>query len=116
MRLGPEVLWLVLASITGFYGCLLLAMSQNRNWKNVHGESRIQHKKKVARRTGGSLLAVSLLLCILRDGGFAALLWPLLLYASSIAVTLILAFFPRGLRSATGWLDKSASASHRKTN
>ena len=90
------VLLLALAAICALIGCACLALSQNRNWRTVMGKGQASG---FTRPLGWTLIGVSLVLCIIRDGGsFAALLWPLLLAAAGFAVAMLLAYAPSGLK------------------
>lgn len=93
---------LTLACFFTLAGCISLALSLDRNWKNVTGETLVKPVKKSSRRMGWILLSLALSACIARDGvGFAALMWPLLITIMSFIVAMTLSFWPELLRSIT---------------
>ena len=96
MSLVDGILLLTLAAICALGGCAFLALSQGRNWRTVMGKGQASG---LTRPLGWTLIGVSLVPCIIRDGAsFAALLWPLLLAAASVTVALLLAYAPSGLK------------------
>ncbi len=88
---------MILALVSSFGGCALLALSQARHWQIVtRSPGMPPHTLRVA---GRSLLLASLVICILRDGlSFAALLWPMLAMAGALGVTALLTWRPNTLR------------------
>ncbi|MGD1956977.1 MAG: DUF3325 domain-containing protein [Sphingomonadales bacterium] len=96
----------LLAGLLAFFGASFLALSQDRNVHRVLGRSVQDKRVSMMRTTGWLLVFVSLIPCIARDGGsFAALLWPLLLAAASIATAMLLAYRPQWLTpiAKVGW-------------
>lgn len=88
-------------------GCALLALSQSHHFRNVL-DDRSAKPPKLA-RFGWALVLLSLIPCVLRDGGsFAALLWPLVFAASAMTIGMTLAFRPRWLRPIASHLGKRA--------
>ncbi|MEM8774673.1 MAG: DUF3325 domain-containing protein [Pseudomonadota bacterium] len=90
-----DLLLLVLASLSALLGCAFLALSQHRHWRTVMGKGA---PHRAVRPAGWALLAISLAICISRDGSsFAVILWPLLLSAAAILVVMIIAYWPKTL-------------------
>ncbi|MEO0421955.1 MAG: DUF3325 domain-containing protein [Pseudomonadota bacterium] len=97
-----ETLLLALASGSCLLSASLLALSQQRNWRAVTAAPYPSAIRSTARPLAYGLMGLALMLCVARDGGsFAALLWPLLLGAAGLAVTLVIAYRPRWLRPLT---------------
>ncbi|MEM6549228.1 MAG: DUF3325 family protein [Pseudomonadota bacterium] len=94
------------AAWTGF---ALIALSQERHWKRVGAVARAKSASAgdlsmpyapapSLRIAGGASLAVSLVLCFLRDGAsFGAILWVSALTLAALAVALMLAYAPAAL-------------------
>lgn len=93
------------AALTAWFGCVCLALSQDRHRKTVNGGV---PKRPVPLRIAGWLLgAASLGLCIARDGGsFAALMWPLLLAGGALATAVLLTWRPTALSPMTTFLKE----------
>ena len=88
---------LILAVVSALASALLLALSQERNWRIAHGA--VAGRRTRMRRIGWPLALLTLVLCIVRDGAsFGTILGLFLLAAAFVAVTLLLAFRPRWLR------------------
>ncbi|RRD57092.1 DUF3325 family protein [Comamonadaceae bacterium OH2545_COT-014] len=83
----------------GFAGMAWLALAMEAHWEHVRTD---RHQPAAARRLrvlGAAALAASLALCLWADTpGLAALVWPMNLAASALAVALLLAWRPRWLR------------------
>lgn len=93
MTPGP----LTLAIVSALASALLLALSQERNWRITYGAG--VGRRTTMRRIGWLLALLTLALCIVRDGAsFGIILGLFLLAAAFMAVTLMLAFRPRWLR------------------
>ncbi len=91
---------LLLAIVTTLASALLLALSQERNWRLAHGTG--AGRRTSLRRIGWTLAMLTLAFCTVRDGlGFGSILGLFLLAAAFAIVTLILAFRPDWLRSVT---------------
>lgn len=91
-------LWLVSAALLSLMGCVLLALSQPRNWRRVLGDRKAESPKTAT--AGWLFVGAALLPCVLRDGGsFAALLWPLTFAFGAAATAMVLTFRPQWLRS-----------------
>lgn len=100
-----NALMLVGAFVLCFAGCVLLALSQRRNWRLVSDDKRGKPPRTAA--IGWSLVLLGLPPCILRDGGsFAALLWPLVFAAAAIGVAMVLAYRPSWLRFVAATLPE----------
>ncbi|MEM8776635.1 MAG: DUF3325 domain-containing protein [Pseudomonadota bacterium] len=85
-----------LAAITALMACAFLALSQPRHWRAITGAN---HAPKSLRLAGWGSAALSLVFCILRDGGsFAALLWPLLLASGALTIAMALTYRPAWLK------------------
>lgn len=88
---------LILAIVSALASALLLALSQERNWRIAYGAG--AGGRTTMRRIGWPLVLLTLALCIVRDGAsFGTILGLFLLAAAFLAVTLTLAFRPRWLR------------------
>ncbi|MEM7687533.1 MAG: DUF3325 family protein [Pseudomonadota bacterium] len=97
---------LVIAYSLCTIGCALLALSQSHHFRKVL-DDRSAKPPKLA-RFGCALVLLSLIPCILRDGGsFAALLWPLVFASGALTIGMALAFMPYWLRPlAIVWIKK----------
>ncbi|MEO0566537.1 MAG: DUF3325 domain-containing protein [Pseudomonadota bacterium] len=94
----PAVL-LIFAFLSALLGCVLLAVTQIRHWKTLFGPRAEPGHVRVARTMGWSLIAMSLVLCVLRDGAsFGALLWPLTLAVAAFCTAMMLAYRPQWLK------------------
>lgn len=88
---------LILAIVSALASALLLALSQERNWRITYGPG--TGRRIMMQRIGWPLALLTLALCIVRDGAsFGTILGLFLLAAAFVAVTLMLAFRPRWLR------------------
>lgn len=88
---------LFLAIVSALASALLLALSQERNWRITYGPG--GGRRTAMRRIGWLLALLTLALCISRESAsFGAILGLFLLAAAFLAVTLMLAFRPRWLR------------------
>lgn len=91
---------LFFAIVSALSGALLLALSQERNWRIICGgrtgrQARMLHK-------GWSMALLTLALCILRDGAsFGTILGLFLLATAFLTITLTLGFRPRWLSPIT---------------
>ena len=86
-------LYLMLAIAFTLIACASLAVSQNRNWKNIAESPILPATQKLIRRIGWALLSIAFIICIARDGiSFAILLWLLLIGISSLTIAMILSF------------------------
>lgn len=82
-----------------FAGCLSLALSQDRNWKNVAGRSASGRTHAAAHFLGWALLGASLAVCIVIEGpGFGVLTWVLQITVASFLVSMMLSFRPNALK------------------
>jgi hypothetical protein len=98
---------LVLAALSAFSGCAMLALSQERHWQAVSGATCGPPAR--VRRSGWLLITISLIMCIWRDGGsFAALLWPLMLMLGALATAATLTWQPAVLRFLTRLFQSAA--------
>ncbi len=87
---------LILAIASALASALLLALSQERNWRITYSAGAA--RRTMMRRIGWALALLTLALCIARDGtSFGPILGLFLLAAAFVAVTLLLAFRPRWL-------------------
>jgi hypothetical protein len=87
---------MILALLSSFGGCALLALSQARHWQSVTQSPGVP--PRALRVAGRGLLLASLAICIARDGlSFAALLWPMLAMAGALGVAALLAWRPNAL-------------------
>lgn len=87
---------MILALVSSFGGCALLALSQARHWRTV--TQSVAAPPRVLRKGGWGLLLASLVICIVRDGlSFAALLWPMLATAGALGVAALLTWRPQAL-------------------
>ena len=97
------IMLLIAAVAMALAGCAYLALSQGRHADAVLGRGADWPMKKAARPLGWCLVMASLGPCVLRDGGgFAALLWPLILSAAAITVAMVIAYRPRWLQPLSG--------------
>lgn len=88
---------LILAIVSAFASALLLALSQERNWRTVYGIHSGQ--RTTMRRIGWPSALTTMAFCIVSDGAsFGPILGLFLLAAAFVVVTLMLAFRPRWLR------------------
>ncbi|MEM1143333.1 MAG: DUF3325 family protein [Pseudomonadota bacterium] len=98
---------LICASGLCLSGCLLLALSQRRNWRVVLSD-RAASPPNVA-SAGWLLVFLALVPCTVRDGGsFAALVWPLLFASAALATAMTLAYRPTWLKPVAYVLDKGS--------
>ncbi|MEO0398122.1 MAG: DUF3325 domain-containing protein [Pseudomonadota bacterium] len=104
-----NTVFFLLAAMTAFFGVACLALSQERHWKKVLGYSR--KELSAPRRVGWGLVFLSGVFCIVRDGGgFAALIWPLLLALGAFLTACTLTWAPNRLRGVARLFDRSAPA------
>lgn len=98
---------LLIAFAVCLAGCLLLALSQVRNWRRVTGDSKaIAPKSSTA---GWLFVLLSLVPCVLRDGAsFAALLWPLIFAASAMTAALLLTYRAAWLKPVARMLSRTS--------
>lgn len=88
---------LMFATISAFASALLLALSQDRNWRLTYGPG--AGRWRMMRLLGWSLVLLTPTLCIVRDGvSFGIILGLFVLATAFVAVVLMLAFCPRWLR------------------
>jgi hypothetical protein len=88
---------LILAIISTIARVLLLALSQERNWRITYGSGAGQ--RTTMRRIGWPLALLASALCIVRDGtSFGTILGMFLMAAAFVVVTLMLSFRPLWLR------------------
>lgn len=85
-------------------GCILLALSQKRNWRDVLNNRAASPPKTAA--TGWLLVCGALVPCAVRDGvSFAALVWPLLFACAAVATAMTLTYRPSWLKPVAHALD-----------
>lgn len=92
---------LITASIATALGTGWLALAMPTHWQQVHiGDHPSHSSLRIKLRTlGGTALLVSLWLCMQADHpSMAALVWLMLLAASSVSIAMILAWQPKLLR------------------
>lgn len=88
---------LILAIVSAVASAVLLALSQERNWRIAYGA--VAGRRTSMRRIGWALALLTLVLCIVRDGAsFGTILGLFLLAAAFLVTTMMLAFRPRLLR------------------
>lgn len=88
---------MILAIVSALASAMLLALSQERNWRITYGLGR--GRRTMMRRIGWPLALLTLASCIVRDGpSFGTILGLFLLAAAFAVVALFLAFRPRWLR------------------
>lgn len=94
MTLAVSLGLLALASLSSLFGMAALALSQERNWRNVcNGAKPSETEIGISRWCGSLLLMLALVFCVVRDGAsFAALIWPLLLAAGAFVTAMSLAY------------------------
>jgi hypothetical protein len=91
---------LLLAIPSALASAVLLALSQERNWRIASGPR--AGRRAMMRWIGWPAVLLTLALCIARDGAsFGPILGLFLLATAFMTVTLILAFRPRWLRPIT---------------
>lgn len=87
-------------------GCACLALSQERHWQVVTGET--TNSGSAQRNAGLLLLSGSLCLSIVRDSiAFAILFWPLMLGAGAMATVAALTWSPWLLRPLTRFFNRA---------
>lgn len=95
-----SVLLLLSALLLALCGCGCLALAQRKHFKTVMGNDCGQGGGPAVRMWGWGFVMASLVPCVLRDGGgFAALLWPLIVASGALAVAMTLAYRPAVLRA-----------------
>ncbi|MET0248336.1 MAG: DUF3325 domain-containing protein [Sphingobium sp.] len=88
---------LMLAIVSALASAILLALSQERNWRIAYGPG--AGRRDRMRRIGWPFALLTFALCIARDGAsFGTMLGLFMLAAVFVTVTLMLAFRPRWLR------------------
>lgn len=91
---------LIIAVASALASAVLLALSQERNWRIASGPG--AGRRTTMRQIGWPLTMLTLTLCIVRDGAsFGTILGLFFLAVAFVGVTLTLAFRPRWLRPAT---------------
>lgn len=87
---------LAFASLLSIIGVAAVALSQERNWRNI-GVSKAP--ATWVRPLGWGLIFFALVPCIIRDGfSFTALVWPMLLAAAALVIGMVLAYKPAVMR------------------
>ncbi|MEM6414602.1 MAG: DUF3325 domain-containing protein [Pseudomonadota bacterium] len=85
-------LWFFAAWMMAFFGCCLLALSQDKHWRTVSGQEG-PSRKPMTRTLGWLCIGLSLVLSIFRDGcSFAGLTWPLVLASGAFSVAMLLTY------------------------
>lgn len=110
MSLLVGTLLFALAVLSALLGCAFLALSQNRNWRDIVSCKPSERMTRLARMAGCTFVFASLVFCVIRDGAsFAALLWPLLFATAAFTIAMTLAY-QRGLMgplaSALRWIAR----------
>ncbi|MEM1053685.1 MAG: DUF3325 domain-containing protein [Pseudomonadota bacterium] len=97
MTLFIDTMLLLSALIMCLIGCVLLALSQQRNWREVLSDRKAEPPRIAW--AGWSLVLLALVPCVVRDGGsFSALLWPLVFACGAMATAMILTYCPNLLK------------------
>ena len=91
--------WMVLAFCASWIGCICLALSQTRHWRNTAASAAAP---PWLRPLGFAAILFALFACFARDGAsFAALVWPLVFAVTAFLTAMLLAFRPHWLRLLT---------------
>lgn len=84
----------VISLFVAIGGCLSLALSQRRHWQAV--PSSTSRPPKPLRLVGWTLISLSLVIVIFRDGAsFGVLVWPLLIGFASLVTVATLIWIPK---------------------
>ena len=89
--------------LSAFAGFTCLALSQRRHWARVLTSEPSRPAVIFLRTLGSTVLALSLIIAILRDGpSFGSLLWATAISLAALAVAFTLAWRPAVLRPLSG--------------
>ena len=94
------------ALISSLFGMAWFALAKQAHWQQVRGLRARSQSVRPLYLLGTISLAVSLLLCLLVDHvSMASLVWLMLLTASALLVTFVLAWRPRWLAWLVMWMS-----------
>jgi len=95
-----DSLLLLALLVAAYVGFALLALSQAQHWRAVVGAVALPRRRvRGLRSIGGTSIALSLILALMRDGSsFGSLLWATAISVAALAVAFTLAWRPRLLR------------------
>src|SRR6187549_1361845 len=95
------------ALLCGFFGMAWFALAKQPHWQQARGPRALPPRGVRALHVlGTAALAASLLLCLWVDHvSMASLVWVMMLPASALLVTFVLAWRPRWLAWLVAWLS-----------